>query len=254
MLVLALAARARGYAASGWLSYKQALALGGHVRRDEKGTGIVFWKPLQKTRTDRVTGEEKIDRFGVWRQYSVFNVEQCDGLPVVAPEPVAAVPEPVVFSPIEQAERLAAAYLAHGPSLAHGGDRACYSPALDHVQMPDREAFVSPEAYYSTLYHELSHSTGHVSRLDRAGVGHDSHGFGSDTYSREELVAEIASAFLAAEAGIEHDIPQTAAYCRGWLKALRGDSRLILTAAAQASRASDYVIGATAAADGGEEA
>ncbi len=240
LILLGLSGGTREGCSNAWLTYKQAETLGGHVRRGEKGTGIVFFKPiLRPMGTDAVTGDEILTRGGVWREYTVFHVSQCEDLPSVDPQPV---PQP--FAPIARAEQIATKYLATGPTLARGGDRACYSPAIDHVQMPRPESFTVPTAYYSTLYHELAHSTGHVSRLNRPGIGHDLQRFGTETYSREELVAEIASAFLAADAGIDHDIPQVAAYCRSWLTVLRDDRRLILTAAAQASKAADYVTGA----------
>ncbi len=240
LILLGLSSGTRESGSNAWITYKQAEGLGGHVRRGDRGTGIVFFKPiLRPEKTDPITGEAILTQGGVWREYTVFHVSQCENLPSVDPQPV-----PQLFAPIARAEQIATQYLATGPTLAHGGDRACYAPSIDHVQMPRPESFTIPAAYYSTLYHELAHSTGHVSRLDRAGIGHDLQRFGTETYSREELVAEIASAFLAADAGIDHDIPQVAAYCRAWLRVLQGDRRLILTAAAQASKAADYVTGA----------
>jgi antirestriction protein ArdC len=131
------------------------------------------------------------------------------------------------------------------PNIRHGFESASYLPRLDEVRMPAREQFDSPESYYTTAFHELTHSTGHASRLNRKGIA-DEVTFASDTYSREELIAEMGAAFLSGHCGIEtKTIDNSASYLAGWLRVLRQDSRLVVTAAAQAQKSSDYIIGKT---------
>lgn len=220
------------YASPYWLTFKQAKALGGSVRAGQKATPVVFWKPVKSK--DKTSGEEKT--FPLLRYYSVFNVEQCDGLEKHIPVDVAK-----TVAPID-----AAAAIVEGmpdkPTIQHGGTRACYAPGSDTVTMPPRDTFDNGEFYYSTLFHELTHATGHVSRLDRKGIT-ESAGFGSETYSKEELVAELGAAFLCAEAGIvERLIDNSAAYINNWLGALKQDVKLVVQAAAQAQKAADYIL------------
>ena len=214
-----------------WLSYKQAQSLGGCVRKGEKGTPVVFWNWVEKT--NEASG--KVEKIPFLRYYTVFNAEQCEGLTL--PDSETSKGE---FSPIEEAEKVFPAYV-NGPTLAHGGGSAHYVPARDHVQMPVRESFDRPENYYHTLFHELIHSTGHDSRLKRAGIAEIA-AFGSQTYAKEELVAEMGAAFLSAKVGIENTLPQTASYVQGWLKALRNDRKLVVHAAAAAQKACDRIL------------
>jgi antirestriction protein ArdC len=234
-----------GYGSNEWLTYKQALELGGQVRRGEQGTPIVFWSTWQKAK-DSTTGDdsdssdESSDKGprGFLKQYHVFNLAQIDGLTAELPF------DRPVFDAIESAEAIASAYLANnGPSLSHGGGRAYYAPRLDAVQMPDRSDFHSAHGYYSTLFHEFSHSTGHASRLDRKGIT-EAITFGSEKYAAEELLAEFGASFLCAEAGISNDrlIENQAAYVANWLNVLKGDSRLAIYAAQRAQKASDYIL------------
>jgi antirestriction protein ArdC len=166
------------------------------------------------------------------------DVEQIDGLS--NPLPFESHPE---FEPIEAAERIADAYLSSGPRLSHGGGRAFYHPASDGVTMPLRSSFQSAHGYYSTLFHELAHSTGHKTRLDRKGIT-ESMGFGSKGYADEELLAEFAASFLCGESGISNDglLENQAAYIRHWLDVLKGDSRIAVLAAQRAQKAADYLL------------
>jgi antirestriction protein ArdC len=237
----------KGYASNQWVTYKQAQELGGNVRKGEKSTPVVFWKFDHKT--DKETGET--ESFAWARYYSVFNVAQCDGLKTDAPAIPADGP---VFTPLESAELVASRYLesANAPRLRHGGAQAFYAVTLDYVQMPERETFHSPEAYYSTLFHELAHSTRHASRLDRRDDNESANvarAFGSEDYSKEELTAELAAAFLCAESEIANDatLANSAAYIQGWLKALKNDRAMLVTAAQRAQRASDYILARTGA-------
>lgn len=227
------------YGSPYWLTYKQAQSIGAQVRRGEKGTPIVFWK-FDAKRKNAETGEEESIVIAV--QYTVFNLEQCDGIPAVIPD--GAVDEPK-FIPLEAAETIAQGYLTRpgSPSLSHSGDRAYYASLPDHVQMPKPEAFNSPEAYYSTLYHELAHSTGHGLRLNRYEIG-EAHAFGSESYSKEELVAEFTAAFLCGESGINNQPVEAnqVAYIQSWLGRLRNDKTLAVSAAQRAQKAADYIL------------
>lgn len=217
-----------------WLTFNQAKELGGNVRRGEKSTPVVLWKWL--TREDEQTG--KTDEVPFLRYYSVFNAEQCDGLNLPVPDRAARDP----IERIEAAEEIVTGY-PNPPRVEYGGERACYVPALDLVRMPVPDRFESAERSYSTLFHELAHSTGHSTRLNRKNLT-ESMGFGSDTYSREELCAEMTAAFLCNRAGIENavTVEQSAAYVANWLRALRNDRKLVVTAAAQAQKAADHIL------------
>jgi antirestriction protein ArdC len=234
-----------GYSGSEWLTYKQAQEMGGNVRKGETGTPIVFWsKWTRKGETpsesqDGDAGETgTTGPRGFLKQYYVFNLSQVDGLtselPFDRPE----------FEPIDAAESIASRYLsATGPSLAHGGPRAFYRPSDDGVRMPDRSAFQSAHGYYSTLFHELAHSTGHASRLDRKD-GMENITFGSKKYAAEELLAEFGASFLCGEAGITNDrlIENQAAYISNWLDVLKGDNKVAIFAAQRAQKAADYIL------------
>lgn len=224
----------QGFESPYWLTFKQAKALKGSVRKGEKGTQVIFWRWVEKTKT--VDGVDKKESFPILRYYTVFNVAQCDG--IVDPsknEDVEPAPE---FNPIASAE-LVVEGMPNRPSISHGGSRACYSPSLDAVKMPEREAFDAPAEYYSTLFHELAHSTGHESRVGRVfGVG-----FGSEDYSKEELVAEMTAAMISGHCGIEEaTLDNSAAYLASWIKTLKGDPKLAVCAAAQAQKAADYIL------------
>lgn len=217
-----------------WLTFNQAQAMDGCVKRGEKGTPVVFWKIF-----DKEDGQGKRQKSFVLRYYTVFNVEQCQGIKVPTALPREA------FDPIEACDRLVASYV-NPPFIEHGGGCACYLPSVDRIRMPAREAFDSVPAYYSTLFHELVHSTGIAARLNRKGVT-DPVRFGDHSYAQEELVAECGAAFLAATAGISNaTLTNSSAYIQSWVKKLRNDPRMIVDAAAQASKASDLIIGQVA--------
>ena len=224
---------ATGYASPWWLSYKQAKDRGGQVRRGEKGLPVVFWKPLEVA--DKETGKTK--QVPLLRYYTVFNVDQIDGLDLPEQETDG---DPV--SPVETAEAVVAGY-QDGPDVAHQGGQACYSPQRDAVLIPPLSLFRDASGYYGTLFHELGHSTGHEKRLDRKGIS-EPHGYGSSAYAQEELVAEMTGAFLLGHCGLEApELENAAAYIKGWLKALRDDRKLVVVAAAQAQKAADWILG-----------
>lgn len=216
-----------------WLTYKQAAELGGNVKQGSKGFPVVFWKRLLVE--DKETKERKV--IPLLRYYTVFNVEQCEGIAWERP----AVVERPDFCPITECVKIVD-QMPLLPSIQHKGNRACYSPSLDLVTMPEATTFETREGYYSTLFHELTHATGHEKRLSRKGIA-ELAAFGSETYSKEELVAEMGAAFLSAHAGIANaTLDNSASYIKGWLKKLREDNKLVVFAAAQAQKASDYIL------------
>ena len=230
---------ANKYVSPYWLTLRQANELGGSVRKGEQSTIVVFWKIDQKQEDDHEPGEEQAQHRFLLRYYRVFNLEQCD-LPQSALDKLPTI-ETHDNDPIETAEQIIAA-MPNAPALVTEGQKAFYSSLIDRVTMPPRELFVSAEEYYATLLHELTHSTGHPRRLDRATIA-DASPFGSATYSKEELTAEMGSAYLCAEAGISAPVIENqAAYIAGWLKKLRDDRKLLVHAAAQAQKAAEYIL------------
>ena len=222
------------YSSPYWLTYRQTQGLGGTVRKGEKGSPVIFWKIYEK---DDPQADDGKKRLPILRYYTVFNVEQCDGRTF----PTPGISTWYEHDPIEAAEAIQHA-MPNPPTIDIGGVRACYSPALDHVQVPELSRYEQPEEYYCTLFHELAHSTGHKSRLNREGVT-GQHFFGDAVYSREELVAEMTAAFLCGHCGIENaTIQNSAAYLQNWIKTLHGDKKLAVTAAAQAQKAADYIL------------
>lgn len=234
VFLLAMTAWAEGYASSFWMTYRQASARGGNVKKGEKASMVVFWKQYETK--DKETGLPKT--VPVLRYYNVFNAEQCAGI-----KPPDAPPEPEEpFEPIAAAEKLIAGY-EDGPTIEHGGNQAFYLPSSDQVRLPEPDRFLSREFYYATAFHELAHSTGHSKRLKR-GLGEKLAPFGSADYSKEELVAEMGAAFLCAVAGISPPtIEQSAAYIAGWRKKLKDDKRLVVAAAGAGQRAADWIRG-----------
>ena len=224
------------YSSPYWLTFNQARQKGGSVNKGEKSTPVVFWKWLDRKAVPDEDDNSASSKIPLLRYYNVFNLDQIDGITAPVEE------QPVnPFSPIEQAE-LIIRNMPQRPYILYGGDRACYSPMLDSVKLPNREAFKSPEEYYSTAFHELAHSSGHSSRLSRKGVVEPSY-FGSHDYSQEELVAEFGASMLCGFAGIEHQtIENSAAYIQGWLKVLKNDQKLAIMAAGQAQRAADFIL------------
>lgn len=233
VLLLWATAEERGYRAPTWMTFKQALELGGAVRKGEKSTVIVFFKKLTITEQNEA-GEEQDKQIPMLRTYCVFNVEQIDGLPAkYYPAEVELV------GGKDRDEAAEAALRSSGADIREGGDKAFYVPSLDYVQMPTFDRFKSTSGFLATLAHELCHWTGHASRLDRSMKG----AFGSKDYAAEELVAEIGAAFVGARLGIvgEH-IDNHASYLASWLKALKNDKRAIFRAAALAQTAADMVL------------
>lgn len=234
---------ARGFAAPIWMTFKQAKELGGHVRKGEKGNLVVYANTITKTETDEATGEESETAIPFMKGYTVFNVEQIDGLPARFHTPAAPRLDPV--QRIDHAERF---FAATGADISHGGNVACYSVVTDSVRMPPFETFRDAESYYATLAHELTHWTRHPKRLDRD-FGRKR--WGDEGYAMEELVAELGAAFLSADLDLTPEPREDhAAYIGSWLKALKDDKRAVFTAAAHAQRASDFLHGCQESAEG----
>jgi antirestriction protein ArdC len=226
----------QGYGSKYWLTFNQANKLGGHVRKGERSSMVTFWSiGEEKLRTDS-QGVTRKSKPILLRYYCVFNVEQCDGL-----DSLGLGKAPTRVSDIAMCERIAAD-MPNKPAMAQSA-QASYRPSTDTVSMPSKAAFDSSEGYYSTLFHELTHSTGHASRIGREGIEHIEQ-FGSESYSKEELIAELGASMLAGITGISPaTINNSASYLQHWIKALRGDSKLIVQAASAAQKAADYILG-----------
>lgn len=232
VLLLWGAAADRGFQAPIWMTYKQAQAVGGQVRHGETGTLVVYADRVTKTETND-QGEDAEREIAFMKGYTVFNVEQIDGLPaqyLTKPAPPAD-PVPLVAA----AEGF---FASTGARVRHGGDRAFYAPAGDFIQLPPAQAFRDAESYASTKAHELIHWTGHAQRLARE-FGRR---FGDHAYAFEELIAELGAAFLCADLGITAEVrPDHAGYLAHWLAVLKSDKRAIFTAATQAQKAVDHL-------------
>ncbi len=234
ILLLWCEAMEKGYSAPLWMTYKQAQELGGQVRKGETGSLVVYANSLKRTETDE-QGEDFERAIPFMRGYTVFNIEQIDALPAHYYAPPKD-PLPLAER-IESAERF---MTGTGAAISHGGDRAFYAPGLDRVQLPSFASFRDKESYYAVALHELTHWSGHKSRLDR----NLNNRFGNPEYAREELVAELGAAFLCADLGITPEVRDDhAAYLDSWLKVLKEDKRAIFSAAAHAQRAADYLVG-----------
>ncbi|WP_077510156.1 ArdC family protein [Sphingomonas sp. LM7] len=242
VLILWGAVIGAGYPSQGWLTFRQALEAGGAVRQGERGTSVVyadrFVPEAEKARAVETGGDARTIPF--LKRFTVFNVAQCDGLPAnFSAEPVPLPEREIV--PVAEA-----VIAASGVAFRIGGSEAFYSPSHDFVQVPPQPAFFDQINYYRTALHELTHATGHASRVGRTITG----AFGSKDYAREELVAELGSAFLCASLGIEPTV-RHADYLASWLAVLREDNRAIFRAASGASKAADWLLARYAEAQAG---
>jgi len=224
----------RGFTGQSWLTFRQALSLGGHVRKGERGTTVVYadrFVPGDEKRRAAETGEEA-QAIPFLKRFTVFNIDQCESLPeqiaTAAPPPPPGLIEPTVEALIK----------ASGITVRIGGDRAFYAPVEDYVQVPPPQAYFEPINWHRTALHELGHATGHRSRLNRDQSG----SYGTKKYAFEELVAELSAAFGCASLGIVPTV-RHADYIGSWLEVLREDNRAIVRAASQASKVADYLLG-----------
>ncbi len=252
VLILWGAVVQHGFPGQSWLTFRQALSLGGNVRKGERGTTVVFadrFIPDQERARAREQGDEPY-AIPFLKRFTVFNVTQCDGLPadlITVPPPV---PDGLILPDVEALIR------ASGADLRLGGDKAFYSPTLDYIQVPRPEAYFEPINWHRTALHELGHWSGAATRLGRDLSG----SYGSKSYAREELVAEMTAAFTCATLGITPTV-RHADYIGSWLEVLRDDDRAIVRAASAASKAAEFLLtfrpntestAAIAAADGTE--
>ncbi len=252
VLLLWLDAAEKGFTSHRWLTFKQAQDAGGNVRKGEKSTLVTLFKPFEKKETDEKgkplldeQGDAVVSQRNFMTSFHLFNIEQCENLPGKLSVPVdiagdeTGTPAPDDLERNQRAEQVSA---CSGVQVVHlPQNRAFYQAGTDRIVMPEAGQFRRPADYYSTLLHELVHSTGHISRLAREGITSSSRRFGDPTYAFEELVAEIGSAFLCAELGVRGDV-QHESYIASWLKALKDDKKAIFQASRFAREAFEYLI------------
>lgn len=224
-----------------WATFKQIAAAGGKVRKGEHGTRLTYFRFIEKPDPDGThtnAAGERVSRRAMLTRFVVFNVAQADGLELPDNPDSSR-----VHDPITACERIAAGYVGRGgPTVVHGSPQASYGPHTDTVSVPAPERFESGESYYSVLWHELAHSTGHANRLARP----DLLAPNSDrkAYAREELTAEITAAMLCGQAGIlPARLDQSAAYIANWRRRLADDPRCVVIAAQRAQHAADLILG-----------
>lgn len=225
IMLLWCSASKQGFGDSRWMTYKQAQAVGGQVRRGEHGTTAIFYTTLEK---ENEGGE--IDQIPMLKTFNVFNVEQIDGLP----QTTETVNPEATFAPLPEAENL---FRKSGANIIEKGQNAFFQPSTDEVWLPERHLFSDTANFYATGLHELVHWSGGKKRLSREMKGK----FGSEDYAFEELIAELGSAFLMADLGIVGEV-QHESYIASWLKALKNDKRYIFKAASAASKAHRYLM------------
>lgn len=236
VLMLWAEAESKGYNAPIWITFKQAHELRAHVRKGEHGSLVVYASKTTRTETDPETGNESERDIPYLKGYTVFNVEQVEGLP---PQYYATAAKSL--DPVERIAHAEVFIAATGARVDHGGNRAFYRISDDRIQMPPFEAFRDAESYYATLAHETVHWTRHESRLNRE-FGRKR--WGDEGYAMEELVAELGSAFLSSDLSLTPEVmPDHASYIASWIKVLKEDKRAIFTAAAHAQRAADFLHG-----------
>ena len=227
----------QGFPSRFWLTFIQATKLGGRIRKGEKSSPVIFWTIGDEQETTAQDGAKETSRPFLLRYYSVFNLSQAEGIDI----PASLLQETRTNDPIETCEQIVTNMPV--PPAFEQSDKAWYSPTNDVVGMPARGLFHSSEEYYVTEFHELAHSTGHAKRLHRENFDNPV-SFGSESYSKEELVAEMTAAMLCGIAGIEQRILEnSAAYLKTWIARLKSDSRLLVSAASQAQKAADFIQG-----------
>jgi len=238
----------QGFPSRFWLTFNQATNLGAKIRKGEKSSPVIFWNVGEDRETITPDGAKKTLRSFLLRYYSVFNLVQTEGIDL----PASVLQETRTNNSIETCEKIVANM--PNPPAFEQSDKAWYSPNSDTVGMPARGLFHSSEEYYSTLFHELAHSTGHAKRLHRDNFDNPV-SFGSDSYSKEELIAEMTAAMLCGIAGIEQKtLENSAAYLKTWIARLKSDSRLLVSAASHAQKAADFVQGKAMSQETQEEA
>jgi len=237
-----------GYGSQYWATYKGWTKLGGQVRKGEKGTLVIGWKSVERKVDEEKDGvtRTKTKKFLVGFGFTVFNEEQVDGATVPKRKTKA-----VEVDPIDEAQELLDAWIDAGHSpIKLGGNEAGWSPMFDTIVLPQLGAFDSAEHFYGAAYHEMAHATGDKSRLDRWENGVAVTDMRTESYSKEELVAELAASFVSATVGIQNAREETsAAYIAGWLERLRSDKKFLISAASKAQAAADFILGLAEAQD-----
>ena len=232
----------KGYTSPYWLTMNQANTLGGSIKKGEKATYITFWKFVKLDNGVDNGGNARSKTIPILRYFLVFNVEQCENLKL----PKHCETSKLDFNPIAECEKIANSY-TDCPKIQTSNDGAYYSPVSDYINMPAKDTFVSSEAYYATLFHEMAHSVRSKDRLDQENLGGEKstiHKFGDLNYSFEELVAEMTSAFLCGVAGISHVVGNNSAgYLQNWLKKFKSDKKMLIQAAGKAQKRADYIMG-----------
>jgi len=231
----------QGFASRFWLTFNQATKLGGRIRKGEKSSPVIFWTVGDEQEATTPDGRRESSRPFLLRYYNVFNFSQTEGIDI----PASLLQEARANNPIETCDQIVTNM--PNPPTFQQSDKAWYSPSNDVVGMPAHGLFHSSEEFYAIEFHELAHSTGHPQRLHRENFDNPAH-FGSESYSKEELIAEMTAAMLCGIAGIEQKtLENSAAYLKTWIERLKSDSRLLVSAASQAQKAADFIQGKTAA-------
>ncbi|MDX2306313.1 MAG: zincin-like metallopeptidase domain-containing protein [Microscillaceae bacterium] len=226
-----------------YLTFKQVQQLGGRIQKGQKGFPVIFYKLTEIKESKEEQGKKVLEvrEIPLIRYHIVFNVEQCEGITLFASE-APQEEEEKELSPIQACENIIFEMPNPPEIINKPSNRAYYQPSADRIVMPERKQFESSEEYYATLFHELGHSTGHPSRLNRKDLV-ESTGFGSEPYSREELTAEMIAGFLCGFAGIEPStLENSAAYIQSWIARLQDDKKLVIEAASRAQKACDYIL------------
>lgn len=256
--VLLLGLMGDTYESNYWGTYKQVTQQGGQIRKGEKSTMITFWKAMKADVKDDAgnpvyeNGVRKQKNWMMLRYFNVFNASQADWEDGIPAKFIPSGENEHV--PHDEAEKAMKAYFDREgtPSITYGGDSACYAPKSDEIRMPAAVTFDSPDHFYSTAFHEMTHSTGHASRLNRPGIT-DFDGFATHSYGAEELVAEMGAAMLSATVGIENTLDASASYIQSWLTTIKGDPKMVVQAAGKAAKAVDYILGTVDSTNGKDE-
>ena len=222
-----------------WLTYSQAKKAGGTLKDNEYQKSIALLKPIIiERKEDKNKPKDEVITFPIFRYYRVWNAEQWEGLEI---EPLVK-PDAKEFVPVEEAEKIVSAMSDKPEIFNNGKNRAYYRMEEDTIHLPDKSGFDKGNEYYSTLFHEIGHSTGHQSRVGRKGIENFDH-FGSGQYAKEELVAEFVSAILCRQAGIDNTRENSEAYLKSWIGKLKNDEKLLVSASSQAHKAVKYILG-----------
>ncbi len=232
VLILWLAAIEAGFNSAAWLTFKQAKELGGTVKKGSKGVQVVYFSTMKRESIDKSTGEIQTRQIGFLKSYTVFNLEQCEGIE-----------DGIVRRTFQGNDAAELVMQRSGAMIIEQGGKAFFRSTTDEIYLPQRSRFVSDEAFYSVAMHELTHWTGGKSRLARDFSGR----FGDESYAFEELIAELGAAFVCADLGlVQSTLEDHAGYIASWLKVLKNDKRAIFTAASQASKAHAFLMGQAA--------